>query len=295
MYWNQNSIAKAVGLKTRKTVSKYANILQNLGLIKYKNPGQRVFEDGSTKQSNYIYAMNYEDADVVIGKALTFYGNKLKEDNIRLEKAETADDKRSMAAYKNHRLKKYHDGTITEQELVELAYYEEEYYKLIKNDSDAEDKIAKFVLFNPAEEQQEKPEQFSKPKKQDNVLVGRGTSFSKTGNNVMAGFSFHEDSTDKKVMAIDTFHDDGTITSIEDIINDSKFTKIIQMFAQKHNKKINSIIAFLEDLEDYFISDDFTGLSKTKQYEEFNEILKINESDIDDITNTDSNINYLIG
>ena len=51
----------------------------------------------------------------------------------------------------------------------------------------------------------------------------------------------------------------------------------------------------MEDLEDYFISDDFTGLSKTKQYEEFNEILKINESDIDDITNTDSNINYLIG
>src|SRR5690606_30144406 len=147
------------------------DILQDeLDLIRYRNPGNRLFADGSCKQSNHVYAMNYEDVDVVMSKALTFFEQEMKAKKIKLTNQKTANEKRKLARLINYRRNKYHEGTITEQELAELAHYEKEYYKFIKdmeNKDKLKEKLDKFVLFNPAQEKE-------KVNKQDKtVLVGR--------------------------------------------------------------------------------------------------------------------------
>ena len=58
-YWNQDDIANAIGLKSRKAVSKMIDVLSDdLKLIKVDNIGVRLFNNGNIKESNNIYVLN---------------------------------------------------------------------------------------------------------------------------------------------------------------------------------------------------------------------------------------------
>jgi len=153
-YWNQTDIAYSIGLKSRKVISRMVDVLEKeLKLIITDNVGTKKFKDGSVKESNYMYAMNYKGSKELLKTKKEEYKQELIEDGIRITNNQTANDKRSLKGRVNYLRNLYHgyyDENISDDEVEELRQKEEEYWELIKNDEDlVEKRIDEFVLFNP--------------------------------------------------------------------------------------------------------------------------------------------------
>lgn len=146
-YWNQADIAYSIGLKSRKVISRMIKVLATeLELILVDNIGTKKFNDGSIKESNNMYAMNYEGAEELLKQKKEEYKYRLKEHGVKIIKNKTANDKRKYARLINHRRIKYYKGIITDKELKELKQYEKIYYDMIKNDKDTlEEKRDDFI------------------------------------------------------------------------------------------------------------------------------------------------------
>lgn len=148
MYWSIEDMSKAMNTKSNKTVIKYIKILEKIGLIKSDNVGMRVFKDNSIKQCNNVYTLAYlEDADKIIKQ----HKLKLAEKKIKVVKGKTSNQKRKIKQKLNLLWKKYKNKTITNDELKELKKYEQQYYKLYKNNPSKLAEI-KFITIEVDEE-----------------------------------------------------------------------------------------------------------------------------------------------
>ncbi|SHH31457.1 hypothetical protein [Sporanaerobacter acetigenes] len=172
-YWNQTDIAYSIGLKSRKVVSRMVDVLEKeLKLIITDNVGTKKFKDGSVKESNYMYALNYKGSKELLKTKKEEYKQELIEDGIKITTNKTANEKRSIKGRINYLVSLFEEDSISDDEVEELRQKEEEYYNLIKNDEDLlEKRIDEFVLFNPMVDEvitkemttEKEPKHFGKP------------------------------------------------------------------------------------------------------------------------------------
>lgn len=123
-YWNQTDIAYSIGLKSRKVISRMVDVLSTeLKLILVDNVGTKKFADGSVKESNNMYAMNYKGSKELLQMKKEEYKEELKQDGIRITNNQTANDKRSLKGRVNYLRNLYHgyyDENISDDEVEEL-------------------------------------------------------------------------------------------------------------------------------------------------------------------------------
>lgn len=120
------------------TVTKYNNILSNeLGLILIGNVGSRIFQNGSIKTANNLYAINDENGRSKLASKIKNYKNQLGDNNIKIAKNELRKEKQSIKMSMIHLKRKFEQGKLDEIEFS-LKYCElnDRYEKLIKVDEE---------------------------------------------------------------------------------------------------------------------------------------------------------------
>lgn len=90
------TITKNTCIGREKTVLKYINILKDIGLILYDNPGTRKFKkDGTIKECANTYTMNYDGHDILLQEKIKEYIASFDSDEVEIEKRENANKRRS--------------------------------------------------------------------------------------------------------------------------------------------------------------------------------------------------------
>lgn len=125
-------ISKETGM-IDKTIIEGIDILVDLGLILYDNPGTKLFSDGTIRECGNVYTMNYGGNDQFLRQYIENEKQKIKEFDDRLFVKELSNLKRSNRLKYRHLENKFLNNKISEQEyLLKKDLLEEEYNLLVK-------------------------------------------------------------------------------------------------------------------------------------------------------------------
>ncbi len=115
------------------SIIQYIDILRDLDLILYENPGTRLFQDGMQREAQNIYTMNYEGNDIALAQHIEQYKNEILEGKIKLVVNQISNEKRKLKMKLVHLDKRYKKGSIESDEYnMEKDVLEERYEKLTK-------------------------------------------------------------------------------------------------------------------------------------------------------------------
>jgi len=162
-YPSFESFKSDIGTTSDNRINDALILLKDNKLIDYENVGQ-ILVNKQVQQGNNIYVIcvdkDYKDN---LSKGLANRKKDYEENKVTIFEGAKSNNQRGLKQKLNHLWKKYNDGTITDNELIELKSKEEEYYNLIKLDKEKLDKI-NFVSFEVVEEKKEETKgYFGKP------------------------------------------------------------------------------------------------------------------------------------
>ena len=142
-----NHIVNETGIN-KKSIIKYIDVLQDLGLILYDNPGTRYFEDKDQyKEAPNFYVLNTEDAEYILSTAIKKYREEqeakgvkfIKKGTIKLlindRRINTCKQKRADYMFNNNQLEEDEYNSIVDKCEVrkeELAWKDDEQVDLSK-------------------------------------------------------------------------------------------------------------------------------------------------------------------
>ncbi len=128
-------LASETGL-SHTTILMYLDILVDLGLILYDNPGTKLFLDGSVKECNNIYTMNYKGNEAIlkqeIGRVVSELQEQEKQQKLKLTNNVIGNKRRGICTTQRHLRNRFDKGLISRQEYdIQFIALEDEYNKLV--------------------------------------------------------------------------------------------------------------------------------------------------------------------
>ncbi len=108
-----------ISLETKmseKTILEGIKTLENLGLILYSNLGTKLFADGTIREADNVYTMNYEGNEKILNEYLEKELLKVDDEGAEIVKRETANARRSIKMKIRHLQDKYEEGKITKKQ-----------------------------------------------------------------------------------------------------------------------------------------------------------------------------------
>ena len=136
-----------LGMENNNRVSESIKLLQDEGLIVWKNVGTVAIR-GDVETGNNVYVLCTEDNyKTILEGAVADRTESYKERGYSIIRSKDGNKKRSLSALIRNRQAKFDNGTLDNKGSIELLQYEKEYFELIK---DNEEQVAKqrFILFD---------------------------------------------------------------------------------------------------------------------------------------------------
>lgn len=133
---------------SENTIQTYLDVLVDLGLIFYGNPGTKLFPDGSVNECNNIYTMNYGDNKALLEQEIKRVQQELaqleKEEKLKVINSELGNLKKSIKMKMYWLPKKLESGKITQAEHdAQYCELQEEYDRLVEEQKSLQRNLAK--------------------------------------------------------------------------------------------------------------------------------------------------------
>lgn len=125
---------------SQEVILKAIDILVEVSLIIYDNPGARVFEDGTIKECNNIYTMNYENNKEILRKYINQQNYKVDKKYNKQRNKKVANQKRSIKMKINNLDEKYKNNKIKEELYNKEKSILEDKYNNLNNHFEITDK-----------------------------------------------------------------------------------------------------------------------------------------------------------
>lgn len=146
-YPSYENFMSDLGMENNNRIRDSINLLQDEGLILWKNVGA-VAINGAVETGNNVYVLCIEnDHKAILGRAVADRTESYRERGYSVTKSKNGDRKRSLSPLIRHRQVKFDDGILDDKGMAELLQYEKEYYELIKDNEDSMLK-QRFVLLD---------------------------------------------------------------------------------------------------------------------------------------------------
>lgn len=127
-----DDIAKCIKL-SHENILQGIQTLQNIELILYDNPGTKILNDGSIRESNNIYTMNYANNDIILQEYINKQKYNTDRQYIKQYNKKIANKKRSIKMKLNNLEEKYKNKKINQQQYIQQKNTLQKQYNKINN------------------------------------------------------------------------------------------------------------------------------------------------------------------